>query len=739
MAGRFKSCCWCFIILLSLSANAAIPRGSIGRHRRAVAKENKHDSLDTFSPSAQPTVLVTVDPSIEWISLPSASPTRVPTRKQTEAPVQLPTQLPTLKPNTLNPTVTLDVEPPATRSLAPFAFEFRNSLTDESVLDELVERYLFVSLKSMIATVLDVELKAVDTNRKLRGLEAGTIRMYNGFVTIGDESVIGPVIRTAQTAVLEDTASVKQFFANSDIGVIRVQVGDRDPVSIPIEKENEQIAGSAPNVLLIAPVSIAVLFIVIASIMLIRYRRNKAPAPPPYFFEDDDSDTSSISLNEIERFGKSRTVETETEQISPSERPSLRKLSSSRFVIQECLAGGGMEVVQLDSDGEDAMVQLSYVPTMSPSRSLGVRSHSPNSMSVFSNSNDSTALKSSAMRCGRSRTVDSHIDNSSAQLTLDSTKALAAFSMLASSCPSYTDDSINDIGDSCLATMEERADDIFVRRNQSHSPNAEMHEITCTKSEETERRFNPPNKWLAPPRQPPVSPLDDLLHSDSSTMADASTMALESVLNPVRHSEQARSRVFVDSDSASINSEGKEEDYQGDSENDSLAPELLESVGSIHKSDSFGSEPSKQKKTPLSIMNETLQWRESKKKVEGPASEARIVSPTSSSHGNESDEENDAPSDEETRFMQMRNSFEYSEAGSMKSGRDVLEESTLFPTLNSTMDSISYSSSSVASQDSSSQFDPVFMEQLKWEKRRAKAATRKLQTDEKRISFDMDL
>mmetsp|Transcript_32535 Transcript_32535/g.78957 ORF Transcript_32535/g.78957 Transcript_32535/m.78957 type:complete len:754 (+) Transcript_32535:598-2859(+) len=738
--------CLCFI-LLSPSVNAAIPRGSIGIRRRAV-KEDKQ-APETSSPTVDPTVIPTASPSIET-NPPTSRPTKAPKKVQTEAPAQRPTS----QPHTLNPTVV--VIESSTRSLVPFVLELSESPRNETAFDQLVERYLYVSMKAAMPTLENVNLQLTNIDRKLRRLQARNIRMYHGSVTIGDRSVIDPFVRTAQTIALEDAPTLNQFFSSSDVNVLitRVQVGDRDPVSTEMQTQNDETSSPTPNVGLIAPVSIAVLLIVVATFMLVRYRRNKTPSAPPYVFEEDSDSSSSLSLDEgIAKFGKSRTIETEseTERTSPSERPSLRRLSTSRFLIQECLAGGGMEVVQMDSDGEeDRMVQLASNLMVSPSQSSIGRSHSPSSMSVFSNSNDSTAQRSSAMRFGRSRAAESHTDNSSAQLTLNSTKSVVALSALDSSSASFTDDSVDEVEDSCLGRMEEPSEDIFVRRDPtpvSPSPShSEMHGINCTKSEETERRFNPPNKWLAPPRQPPVAPLvDDLLRSDSSTMADASAMALESVLNPVRHTEEAGNRaieVFVDSDSASQSSGDEEEDYLGDSENDdSLAPQLLlKSVGSIHPAESFGSEPSDEK-TNLSLLNlnQKLLGCDSKDQDYELDAEPRIVSPTTSCHENVSDEEKDAPSDEETRFLQNRDSFEYSQTGSVHSERDIFEESTLFPTLNSTLDSISYSSSSVASQDSSSQFDPIFLEQLKWEKRRAKAATRKLKSEEKQISFAMDL
>jgi len=708
-----------------------------------VAKENKHDLLETSSPTGHPTELPTAHPSVA-LNPPSGKPSKEPTGKQTEAPVQLPTS----DKNTLNPTPNTNFESPNS-NLLPFVLEFNKFPINGTALDQFVERYLRVSLKAVMPSLVDVELETLNTNRKGRGLQANMIRAYYGSVTIGDPSVNGPFVRTAQTTVLEDIATLNLFLSNADIDVsiTRVQVGDREPVFYPMENQTDEIARAAPNIGLVAPVAIAVLFIVVATVMLILYRRNKTPQPLPYFFEEDSE--SSISLDEgIERFGKSRTIETEAEQTSPCERPSLRRLSSARFLIQECLAEGGMEVVQLDSEEDDGLVQLASYTVISPSQSVDIRSHSPSSMSVFSNSNDSTALRSSAMRCGRSRTVEGHAENISAQLSLACTKSVAAIFMLGSSSASYTDDSINEVEDSCLGRMEEPAEDIFVRRDPAHdsciTPHSHMHHIPCTKSEETERRFNPPNKWLAPqPRQPPLSLQDELLHSESSTMAYASTMALESVLNPVRPSQETGDReidVFVDSDSVSQNSGVDKDGYNGDSEDDSLAPELVKSVGSIHQANSFGSEPSDQKRSlPMLNLNQKLLGCESNGQKDEIDAEPRIVSPTASSHENASDEENEAPSDEETRFMQLRNSFEYSQTGSVHSERDVFEESTLFPTLNSTMDSISYSSSSVASQDSSSRFDTVFMEQLKWEKQRAKVATRKLQLEEKHISFDMDL
>ncbi|CAJ1957188.1 unnamed protein product [Cylindrotheca closterium] len=751
------SCLWCFM-LLSPTVQAAKPRGSIGIRRRE-AKENKRDP-ETSSPTAIPTVIPTASPSIET-NPPTIRPTKAPKKEQTEAPTQRPTSQqasrPTFQLHTVNPTLSFES---SIRSLTPFVLELSEFPRNETAFNQLVERYLYVSMNAAMATLVNVDLQVLNTDRKLTGLQVKSIRMYHGSVTIRDPSVMEPSAKSAQTAALEDIATLNQFVSSSDIDLLitRVQVGDRDPVSIEAQKQNDATSSSpTPNIGLIVPVSIAVLLIVAATFMLVRYRRNKPPAsPPPYVFEEDSD--SSVSLDEgIPRFGKSRTIEieTETEQTSPSERASLRRLSSSKFMIQECLAGGGMEVVQLDSDGEDdRIVQLASIPMMSPSQSSIARSHSPSSMSVFSNSNDSTALRSSAMRFGRSRAVESHTDNSSAQLTLDSTKVVGALSMLASSSESCTDDSADEGGGYRYGRMEEPNEDIFVRRDTTRvSPSrtdSQMHQINCTKSEETERRFNPPNKWLAPPRQPPVTPLDDLLddllRSDSSTVADTSAMALESVLNPVRHTEEAGNRpieVFVDSDSASQISEPEEEDYSADSEDGSSeAPQLLlKSVGSIRSADSFSSQQSESKTnlpSPLNL-NQKLFGRNSNDQDHEPDAKPRIVSPTTSSHENASDEENDAPSDEETRFLQNRDSFEYSQTGSVHSERDIFDESTLFPTLNSTMDSISYSSSSVASQDSSSQFDPVFLEQLKWEKRRAKAATRKLKSEENQISFAMDL
>ncbi|KAL3933097.1 MAG: hypothetical protein SGBAC_010543 [Bacillariaceae sp.] len=601
-------------------------------------------------------------------------------------------------------------------------------------------------------SLVDVNLQSLHTDRKLRGLQARGIRMYHGSAGIGDDlSMTDSFVRTTQTVALEDTATLNQFLSSSNVSILitRVQVGDRDPVSIEVNKQSDETPGPAADIGLIAPVSIAVLLIVVATFMLVRFKRNKPQSPPPPYVFEEDRNSSSLSLDEgTARIGKSRT--TETERGTPSEQPSLRRLSSSRFLIQECLAGDGMEVVQLDSDGEeDRIMQLASIPMMSPSRSSITTSHSPSSMSVFSNSNGSAALRSSAMRFGRSRAVESDTDASSAQMTLDHTKSIVALSALASSSTSCTDDSVDEVEDPCLGRMEEYDDDIFVRRDPtavSPTPSQSLvHRIACTKSEETERRFNPPNKWLAPLRQPPVAPLDDVLRSDSSTMADASAMALESVLSPVRHTEEAGNRaieVFVDSDSASQSLGSEEEDYLGDSEDgDSLAPQLLQkSVGSIDAAESFGSEPSDQNiNLPMLHLNPKLLGCDSNDQEYDPDAEPRIISPSTSSYETASNEEKDAPSDEETRFLQNGNSLEYSRTASVHSERDMFEESTRFQPFISTMDSISYSSSSVASQDSSSHFDPAFLEQLKWEKRRAMDAARVLKSDQKQISFAMDL
>jgi hypothetical protein len=679
-------------------------RGSSTRGFGRQIKENKRTPSPTLVPTFHPSVNPTLDPSPSPIAPPTVYPTVVVPR-----------------------TLTVD--------LIPFSLKMKGPLENEAAFRELLERYLFYSIRGGISSLESVTLEIAPMSR--RSLQESTSLKYQGTATVTDLTVEEQFVQRAQIAVLEETDYLQEFILHSDVGamILQVQAGDRKAISILYPKETNDGSSNGGT---IGGASAALLVAVIAFALFVRHRRNKPPPPPPYAFEED----SNFSVDDAMDIAKSRTAETEPDQASPPKSLYSGRALMANCTIHENLAGDGMEIVPADLSHVERLVELITSP-MNSYRGMqaGVtmtRSRSTNSSVSSRASLDPPSISRSCTEpyLSRLRQPETTSDSNSASETIDSTKSVIAPSIIASSsASSFMEDSDDDQYITFFANKEDRSSTQSPSsHHQSHSaqtvPRRNQQQIARAKSEEFERHYDPQRKWL---HQPSIKTAnsEDLMSSDSS----AST--LENVLNPVRNSTAANNNaieVFVDSSSDGSDSEdGINPRYQDDKSWIRKAPVM--SRGYLSDAQSFASEPFDQRCDPTFSKGTltTLEYVPRDDDYSNDHDLLPIVSPTSSTSPGEASSciDKDAPSDEQDESIYRD---------------DVFDDHPPFLKKLPSLENASLSSregysacSSMASVDSASHFDPVFLAELQKERRRVKHATRKLQAERIQPPFGMEL
>lgn len=703
-----------FSVLATSPSGVKALRGASRRAIRRQVKENKRTPSPTLVPTFNPTAHPTVDPS--------PSPTPQPT---------------------VVVALTLKVE------LLPFSLGIAEPLGDEAAFTELLERYLFYSMRGGVSSLESVTLEKVPMYR--RHLEESSITLiYRGTATVTDLFVEEQFVQSAQIAVLEETRYLQEFIVQSDAEatILQVQAGDREAILIRDPNSADTLNGGLNGGTIGGAVA-ASLVIVVAFALFLRYQRNKPPPPPPYQFEED----SNFSFEDAMDIAKSRTAETEPDHASPPKSLYSGSALAANCTVHENHAGDGMEIVATELSNPERLVELIPSPLNSYRRSQEAptpsRCRSATSSVTSRSSLDPPSISRSSTEpyyLPRLKQSEYASDLNSAFATIDTTKCVISPSRAALSfASSIMEDSVDDefVTFDNEGTMYARSPS---SHHQSHSAQTVLRrnpqQLVRVKSEESERHYDPQRKWF---HQPSIqtSKSDDHMTSDST----AST--LENILNPVRNPTAASNQaieVFVDS-----STDGSDSDDENSRclDNRSWMRDVpVLSKGYLSNANSFASEPSDQR-IALAVSSENHRSRgciSSRDDCVNAINAVPVVSPTSwTSPGDASCIQTDAPSDGESKSVQSHHSFDYSQDESIYSDQDVFDEYPPAQTKSPCLETASLgsrgvkSASSLVSVDSASHFDPVFISELRQERRRVKNATRKLQSERTEAPFSMDI